>query len=721
MNDKLVFVLPGLGNHYLNMGRGLYEQEAVFRAAVDACAELLHPHLGLDIREIVFAAEETAVPSTNGLDLRKMLRRETVTPAAERLRQTAVAQPALFTIEYALAQLLAARGIKPAAMLGYSLGEYVAAHLAGVFSLADGLRLVAARAGLIQALPEGKMLAVSLSEGEIRPYLTSDLSLSAVNGEALCVVAGPTAAVEALADRLAQADIAAQWLPTTHAFHTEMMRPIAADFLAAARAVTFQPPVIPYISNLSGDWITPEQATDAAYWLEHSCQPVRFADGVAALQRVGYGRFVEVGPGQALTSLIISLNRGGGVTAVPTMRYEYDGQSDTAVFQQALEALQGETAVHETETAVMNEIEQQLYDIWRKLLKVEEFDGRRTFFELGGNSLLATQLIFRLRKAFRVDISLRTIFEASTIGALAGVISSQLAVVSSQSSVVSRQSSAVASTGSGQAVGRSSLVVGHELTLPNGLAVLCQSKAEAAHFYEDIFEHRNYVQHGIELPPGSCVFDVGGNIGLFTLFVHLNCPGAKLFTFEPAPPLFALLQENVARHGVAARLFPYALSREAGTAELTFYPQSSGMSSLYPDLDEERAVLQAIMDNQIRRGETELQPLLAHADDYFAERFRPETFTCAVKTVSEMMAETAVSHIHLLKIDVQKSEYDILLGIQAADWPKIRQIVMEVHDIQDKLSTIRRLLVEKGYRVVVEQDALYAGTVIYNLYAVRSL
>ena len=719
MNDKLVFVLPGLGNHYLNMGRGLYEREAVFREAVDACAELLHPHLGLDIREVIFVTEETAVSSTNGLDLRKMLRREAVSPAAERLRQTAVAQPALFTIEYALAQLLAARGIKPAALLGYSLGEYVAAHLAGVFSLADGLRLVAARARLIQALPAGKMLAVSLSEGEIRPFLTSDLSLSAVNGEALCVAAGPATAAEALADRLAQADIATQWLPTTHAFHTEMMRPIAADFLAAARAVTFQPPVIPYISNLSGDWIAPEQATDAAYWLEHSCQPVRFANGVAALRQAGYDHFVEVGPGQALTSLIISLNRGAGVTAVPTMRYEYDGQADTAVFQQAVQTLPEDTAVHETETAVMSEIEQQLYDIWCKLLKVEELDTRRTFFELGGNSLLATQLIFRLRKAFRVDVPLRTIFEAATIEALAGVVTNQLAVISNQSSVASDQL-AVASNQLSALSEQSSVVVGQEVTLPNGLAVLCQSKAEAAHFYEDIFEHRNYVQHGIELPPGSCVFDVGGNIGLFTLFVHLNYPGAKLFTFEPAPPLFALLQENVARHGVAAQLFPYALSREAGTAELTFYPQSSGMSSLYPDLDEERAVLQAIIDNQIRRGETELQPLLAHADDYFAERFRPETFTCVVKTVSEMMAETAVSHIQLLKIDVQKSEYDVLLGIQAADWPKIEQIVMEVHDIRGQLRTIKQLLADKGYRVIVEQDALYAGSVIYNLYAMRN-
>jgi phthiocerol/phenolphthiocerol synthesis type-I polyketide synthase E len=197
-----------------------------------------------------------------------------------------------------------------------------------------------------------------------------------------------------------------------------------------------------------------------------------------------------------------------------------------------------------------------------------------------------------------------------------------------------------------------------------------------------------------------------GNIGLFTLFVHLNCPDARIFTFEPAPPLFALLQENIRRHGVAAQLYPCALSRQSGTAELTYYPQSSGMSSLYPDETEERAVLQTIMDNQIRRGEVELKPLLAHADDYFAERFRQERYSCPVKTISEVMAETAVTHIDLLKIDVQKSEHDVLLGIQEQDWPKIEQIIIKAHHIQGQLRTIKQLLAAKGYQVVVDQDAL---------------
>ena len=715
---NLVFLLPGLGNHYLNMGRELYEREAVLQTAVDRCAALLWPHLGLDIREIMFT---TAVPDSGsgGLDLRKMLRREEVVdPAALRLQQTAVAQPAVFTIEYALTQLLAARGIEPAALLGYSLGEYVAAQLAGVFSLEDVLYLVATRARLIQALPLGRMLAVPLPEAALRPYLNEALSISAVNGEELCVVAGEPAAIAALSRRLAASGIAAQTLPTTHAFHTEMMRPIGAEFLTAARAVAFQPPKLPYVSNLTGDWITADQATSPDYWLEHSCRSVRFATGVATLRQAGYELFLEVGPGQALSSLVAAL-AGPAATAVATMRYEYERQADTAVLQQALDKLGGSDEQPLSAWQPADEAEQALYDIWCKLLKVEAFDGRYTFFELGGNSLLATQLVFRLRKAFRLDVPLRTIFEAPTIEALAEVVRGQLTDNGNQLSATSEKSivNGKQSTDNGEQVTANEPVL---VTLPNGLAVACQSKAEATHFYEDIFEHRNYVQHGLSLPPGACVFDVGGNIGLFTLFVHLHCPEAKIVTFEPAPPLFALLQDNVARHGVAAQLFPYALARQAGTAVLTFYPQSSGMSSLYPDVAEERAVLQTVIDNQIRRGETELLPLLAHADDYFAERFRQETFTCQVKTVSEMMAETAVDRIDLLKIDVQKSEHDVLLGIAEADWPKIAQIVIEVHDIQDQLSTIRHLLAEKGYQVVVEQDPLYAGSVIYNLYARRN-
>jgi phthiocerol/phenolphthiocerol synthesis type-I polyketide synthase E len=772
--QSLTFLFPGLGNHHLNMGRELLERQPIFRAAVDRCAVLLQPHLGLDLRDLLYVEMDEQADGSGGpagLDLRRMLARgngagrQTDGNTAEaRLQETAVAQPILFTIEYALVQLLQSWGIRPAAVLGYSIGEYVAAHLAGVLSLADALFLVATRAQLIQALPPGRMLAVPLSEAEVGKRINGRLAISAVNGSDLCVVAGEPAAVDALASELAAEGMAARKLPTSHAFHTDLMRPIGTAFTEALRQVRLRSPQMPYVSNVTGDWITAAQATSPDYWLEHTCRPVRFGDGIATLRRSGHDLFLEVGPGQALTSLITSLARTHERRpgqAWPAMRYEYDRQPDTAVLYQAVaglwlagmpidwehfdvqpgtrrvplpadpfdpvlltpvgdhdalplqmeDAREPQAAMAATAPVTANgsralpagEVEQKLYHIWRRVLKIGDFDPRRTFFELGGNSLLATQLIFQLRKTFQVGVSLRTIFEVPSIAGLAQVVHDQDS--GHQPPLAAGQLADGSDTGF------------QEYELPNGLVVACQSRAETAHFYEDIFEHGSYVRHGIELPPGATVFDVGGNIGLFTLFAHLNCPGARIFTFEPAPPLFRLLQENVARHGVGAQLYPCALSSQAGTAALTFYPQSSGMSSLYPDLAEEKAALTAVLQNQVRRGQTEVEALLVHADDYLAERFRQETFTCPVKTVSQVIDETAVERLHLLKIDVQKSEYDVLLGIREEHWSRIDQIVLEVHDVEGRLHTISHLLRQKGYRVIVEQDDLYAGSTIYNVYA----
>jgi phthiocerol/phenolphthiocerol synthesis type-I polyketide synthase E len=786
---EVAFLFPGLGNHYLNMGRELLEREGVFRVAMERCALILRSYLGVDLRDLLYV--EGGTPQNDnaagaGLDLRLMLGRsgfaagdgEAGERLPARLQQTAVAQPLLFTIEYALSQLLQYWGIRPAAMLGYSIGEYVAAHLAGVFTLEEALFLVATRARLIQELPPGKMLAVPLSETDIRARTGGRLTASAINGPDLCVVAGEPAAVDALAAELAAEAIATREVPATHAFHTDLMRPIGPAFLEALRQVRLRAPDVPYVSNVSGDWITAADAASPGYWLEHACRPVRFGEGVHTLATAGHDLLLEVGPGQALSSLVTGLSRderGPAIQALPTMRYEYDRQSDTAVLYQAVAGLwqagmavdwerfdvapgtrrvplpaypqppvppqastgrqaipdagrperppaatsngdlaaQNGTARANGYRAPADGVEQTLVGIWRRVLKIGDFDARRTFFELGGNSLLATQLIFQLRKAFQVDVSLRAVFEAPTIAGLVGVVRQQQGARQPLPPGGSERPDREAQ------VTTSSAFVQQECELPNGLVVACQSPAETAHFYEDIFQHRSYLRHGIALPEGATVFDVGANIGLFTLFVHLNCPGARIYTFEPAPPLFQLLQANVSRHGVNARLYPCALSRQAGTAALTFYPHSSGMSSLYPDLAEEKEALTAVLQNQVRRGQAEVAALLAHADDYLAERFRHETFTCPVRTLSEIVDETAVDRLHLLKIDVQKSELDVLLGIRDEHWPLIDQIVLEVHDAGGRLDTISRLLRQKAYQVTAEQDELYAGSPIYNVYARR--
>lgn len=255
--------------------------------------------------------------------------------------------------------------------------------------------------------------------------------------------------------------------------------------------------------------------------------------------------------------------------------------------------------------------------------------------------------------------------------------------------------------------------------LPNGLEVAYQSRVEIEHFFEDIFEKQIYVRNGVSLAPGDCVFDVGANIGLFTLFAHTHFKGLKTYSFEPAPPLFEILSANAARHAPKANLFNCGVSDSERTARFTFYPNSSGMSSFYADPREEKEVLRSIMLNQTRKGMAGMEQLMGHADDLLEERFRSLAYECRLTTLSRVIRDQGVEKIDLLKIDVQKSELDVLRGIEAEDWGRIRQIVIEVHDIGGRLETIRALLADRGFGLAVEQDDMYEGSPMYNIYAVR--
>ncbi|HYO55828.1 type I polyketide synthase [Archangium sp.] len=285
-NRAVTFMFPGQGSQHVGMGQELYEAEPTFRKHVDACCRLLMPHLGFDLRGVLYPPEAQAEE------------------AGKKLLRTEVAQPALFVIEYALAQTWMALGVKPQAMVGHSLGEYVAACLAGVFSLEDALALVVARGQLMQKLPGGTMLSVPLPEQELKPLLGRGLSLAAVNARALCVASGPTEAVEALEAELKKRGGETRRLHTSHAFHSEMMDPILEAFTARVRAVKLSPPKLPYLSNLTGTWVEAEQATDPRYWTEHLRKTVRFSEGVEALRAEPGRVFLEVGPGQALGMLV---------------------------------------------------------------------------------------------------------------------------------------------------------------------------------------------------------------------------------------------------------------------------------------------------------------------------------------------------------------------------------------------------------------------------------
>jgi acyl transferase domain-containing protein len=305
----IVFMFPGQGAQFVNMGRELYEREAIFREQVDRCCELLRPHVAPDLRELLYPAAEQS-------------------DANEQLTQTAYAQPALFVIEYALAQLWMSWGVKPQALVGHSIGEYVAATLAGVFSLADALRLVATRGRLIQSLPSGSMLAVALGEEALLPLLSTEpqLAIAAINGPQSSVLSGPSDGIAAIQRQLEAQGIECRRLHTSHAFHSAMMEPILAPFADALSRVALHPPQIPYISNLTGTWISAQQATDPQYWLRHLRAAVRFADGLVALRERQMSLLLELGPGRTLSSL--AKLQASAWTTITTMRHPQDLQGD---------------------------------------------------------------------------------------------------------------------------------------------------------------------------------------------------------------------------------------------------------------------------------------------------------------------------------------------------------------------------------------------------------
>ncbi|NEZ55583.1 type I polyketide synthase [Adonisia turfae] len=316
----VVFMFSGQGAQYINMARDLYESEAQFRESIDHCSTLLKPHLNVDLRSILYPEPDC---------------RET---AKAQLQQTAIAQPALFVVEYALAQLWMTWGIQPKAMVGHSIGEYVAATLAEVFTLEEALALVVARGQLMQQQPNGSMLSVPLSAEESAVFMTDEsLVIAVVNGVNTCVVSGSTEAIDALAQTLETQGIQSRRLHTSHGFHSPMMAGMVEPFLEHLQKVTFHAPQIPYLSNVTGTWITEAEATDPQYWANHVRQTVQFGENLQHLCQNPHQILLEVGPGRTLSKLAKQHpEKQAGQLVLTTVRHPKENYHDVSFLLQTL-------------------------------------------------------------------------------------------------------------------------------------------------------------------------------------------------------------------------------------------------------------------------------------------------------------------------------------------------------------------------------------------------
>jgi acyl transferase domain-containing protein/thioesterase domain-containing protein len=460
--NGLAFLFSGQGSQYAGMGWGLYQAEPLYRAEIDRCCDIIHPWLSSDLRELLYAA---------GKDTGEAGRQITLTQNA---------QAALFVTEYALAKLAMARGCEPSALAGHSIGEYVAACVAGVFRLEDALATVAIRGKLMGSLPPGAMLAVFLPEERLKTYIGSGLSIAVINSPGLCVVSGTLEAVEKLQARLSCEGVDSRLLHTSHAFHSEMTDPICDVFARHMKTLNLSRPAIPMLSNVTGTWIRAEEASDPLYWVRHLRHPVRFSDCLGELFRDPGRILLEIGPSRMLSTLALQHpGKPPQQPAISLMRHPSESKDDVECFLEAFgqlwsagfspdwsrlrgegprqrvplptypferkrhwlggtgaiaEVAQGRAAVAAAAEAarapavkspVQPDTVEILTGIWKDLFGYDRIGEHESFFELGGSSLLALMLTARIEKNFHRRLPLSVLYEAPTIAALAEILSSE--------------------------------------------------------------------------------------------------------------------------------------------------------------------------------------------------------------------------------------------------------------------------------------------------------
>ncbi len=305
--QNIVFMFPGQGDQYPDMGKSLYENEPVFRQAMDECAGILKTVMHENILDVIYPAIITE-------------------EAVAKINHTGYSQPALFSIGYALGKLWMSWGIYPSVFVGHSIGEFVAAYFSGVFSLKDALKLIATRGKMMGDLPWGSMLSVRLNYEDIQPYLSADIALAAANSPQLSVVAGSFGAIEQLSNTLTEKGILNRLLQTSHAFHSHMMDAVVAPFEAIVKSIPLNAPLIPIVSTVTGEWLSDEHATDPGYWARHLRSTVFFGKAVQKLLDESHQLFLEIGPGKSVATLARQQAAGKPITAISTIEKEETAQ-----------------------------------------------------------------------------------------------------------------------------------------------------------------------------------------------------------------------------------------------------------------------------------------------------------------------------------------------------------------------------------------------------------